>query len=195
MKKLMLMLAILASTGGLFAQKSAPQKIRPHFYQQGEWMLSISPGIGWLTKASTQHTNHLLARLSVNSRLTAGRFMKDRWLLAASGVYRGAPFAGFHTYYYEVGALTRYYLGKRKISPFVEANVGYFNQMAPQRPCLTCPTDRLGGVYAGGRVGVAFRFGKLGFESSWGLAKRFIHDFPAANSVSPKLRAAINYHF
>jgi len=194
MKRFIFILAILTSTGGLFAQKSAPQKVHPHFYQQGEWMLIISPGGSWFIRNELMGGGLHLPDLRLNTRLKAGRFIKNKWLVGGDFHYEGWPFFRFPHASVKAGILSRYYLSKRKLSSFFETNGGYHNQAMTMPNCFNCPPYRVPGWYLGARLGLVYRFGKIGFETSWGVERKWYQNLSILYAWQAGLQAAINLY-
>ena len=56
MKKQLMLLILVISLGSLYAQTQQRDKLHPNYYQQGEWILSVSPNIGWAKLAEVNGT-------------------------------------------------------------------------------------------------------------------------------------------
>ena len=191
MKNQLLVLVFMIGLGSLYAQQLSTEKQKPTFYKQGEWMVSVSPNIGWAKRIRFGGTQLTSGGLAVNSRLTAGRFLVDKWFVGTSLHYNGIVFSDLNNADFTSGLLTRYYGSRKALSPFVEANAGYYHSIFLGPEFIKIPRQ---GVYAGVRVGLAYRAGNLSFDASWGREWRSeTVGIPDWNRTP--MRLGINFHF
>jgi hypothetical protein len=193
MKKQLMLLILLISMGSLCAQTFKSEKTRPNYYQQGEWMLSVSPNFGWARQAEVGNSGLTLGGLLIDSRVTAGKFVKDKLFLGGSIAYKGSPFADINNTSLKTGLVARTYLTRRALSPFIEGNAGYYREtLYDDSFILRFPQQ---GMYLGARIGLEYRLGKLGLEGSWGRELRMgDNDFARTFNRSP-FQFGVNFHF
>lgn len=192
MKKQLMLLVLLISVGSLCAQTSQNEKTRPNYYQQGEWMLSLSPKFSWAKRGEVQGTGLTLGGLWIDSRITAGKFIKDKLFVGSSFAYRGAPLSDVNSYNMKGGLLTRYYVTKRGISPFIEVNGGSYRENFFRNEFTLLAQH---GMYLGARIGAEYRVGRLGIEGSWGKEWRSGRNDFLLPFDKRAFQFSINFHF
>jgi hypothetical protein len=192
MKKQLMLLVFVISMGSLCAQAPANEKTRPNYYQQGEKMLSLSPNFGWSRRGAIAGTGLTIGGLLINSRVTAGKFVKDKLFLGSSFAYSGAPFADITNSQFKAGLLSRYYVTKRGFSPFIEANAGYYRDNFYLENFTALPQN---GMYVGARMGVEYRVGKLGIEASLGKEWRTGGNYLLNRPGQRPFQVGVNFHF
>lgn len=192
LKKCLLMLLILGSLSCLHAQTPQSSENSTTFYEKGEWLVGISPWIAFQSRIRLPNSDLTVGGTQFSGRIIGGRFVRNKLMIGTGLTFDWSPFVDLITSSRKADLFSRYYFRQKAFSPFIEGNVGYYEDRyygMDFTPILD------GGLHLGGKLGLAYRLGRIGFEGSWGYDWRPGQTGTRLPLTQPGFLLGINFHF